>query len=251
MNLVKVALAFALLGIFLPVEASEAGRPVLLSMQAALDVDPDGRVSALTYVDGGNVPDAIRQRGEQVASAWRFVPPEKAGKAVGGRTYVRMTACMVHRNGSLEVSFGYSGNGPAGILRSPRRPVSMPLPVRRLMGQGITGVRGTLVYVVSADGKAQLESATMDDPKLQAQYGHLWRRLQRSYLKALVHRPELIDGLPTATRVETVSEEMWGPGKALDAKVQALHEQSATCQALTNDGGHQIASDSPFQRAEG
>lgn len=53
-------------------------RPVLVSMQAALDVDRDGRVTAVTFVDDAKLPDAIRERGEEVAKSWTFVPPHKS-----------------------------------------------------------------------------------------------------------------------------------------------------------------------------
>lgn len=254
MNHANVALAFALAGIFVPLQSSAASKATLIHMQAALDVDRDGRVAAVTYVDDGKVPDAIRQRGEQVAMGWTFLPPVKEGKAVAGRTYVGMQVCIVPQGDSIDFSIAYSDNGPASFFRAPRKPRSGALPIGKLMAQGVSSLRGKIIYLVSVDGKARLESATLDDPELQEQYGHLWRRDQRENLKNFRYRPELIDGVPTATRVETIAELGWSrveDRKAFVAQMQERDEQSDACKALKNDNGRQIASDSPFQRIGG
>jgi hypothetical protein len=104
-----------------------------------------------------------------------------------------------------------------------------------------------------ANGAAELESATLDDPKLQAQYGEMWKEEQRQLFKRYRHLPELIDGVPTSTRVETVAEQFWfasGTGDA-EAEFQKRDEQSDACKALRGDDGRQIASDSPFKRISG
>jgi hypothetical protein len=254
----KTALAFALAGIFvMPFQSSAAdstGKPLLLHMQAALDIDRTGHVTAITYVDDGKIPDAIRQRGEQVARGWKFLPPVKEGQAVSGRTYVGMQACIVPRADSIDFSIVYARNGPASFYRAPKKPRPSALPIARLVDQGVNSLRGKIVYVVSVDGKAQLESATLDDPKLQEQYGRPWRVEQRELLKSFRFRAELIDGTPTATRVETIAELEWFRAedrKAAAAEMQARHEQSDACKALRNDNGRQIASNSPFKRIEG
>lgn len=263
MNRVSMALVLALAGIFVPFESRAAGKPVLIHMQAALDIDRDGRVAAVTYVDDEQVPDAIRQHGEQVAKGWTFVPPVKAGKSVAGRTYARMQVCLAPRDDSIDISIAYSGNGPATFFhaRAPRNRLRTrggmepALPVRKLLAQGISSLQGKIIYVVSAEGKASLESATLDDPELQEQYGVHWLKEQRDSLKNFFrHRPELIDGVPTATRVESVVALEWSPGEDtndLDARHQERDEQSDACKALRNDNGRQIASDSAFQRIQG
>lgn len=266
MNRVTVALAFALAGIFAPFQSSASGKPVLIDikpvlihMQAALDIDRDGRVAAVTYVDDKQVPDAIRQHGEQVAKGWTFVPPVKGGKAVAGRTYAGMQVCLAPRDDSIDISIAYSGNGPAIFSHAPGKQLRTRggqagvLPIGRLLRQGIDRLRGKIIFVVSADGKAHLESATLDDPELQEQYGDLWLKDQRETLKNFFrHRPELIDGVPTATRVESIAEQRWSQDpKAFDADDQQRQEQSDACRALKNDNGRQIASDSAFQRIQG
>lgn len=223
-------------------------RPVLVSMQAALDVDRDGRVTAVTFVDDAKLPDAIRERGEEVAKSWTFVPPIKAGEAVSGRTFAAMTACVVPSDDGLEFTVAYAGNGPGTSYLPPRRRKAV-MPVGKLVSQGVNGLRGTIVYVVSADGKAQLESATLDEPELQRRYGDLWKRDQREVQKNTRYLPELIDGVPIATRVETASVQEWvrtGDGEGL-ARIQARVESSDACKALRGDNGRQIASDSPFK----
>lgn len=93
------------------------------------------------------------------------------------------------------------------------------------------------------DGKAELESATLDDPKLQAQYGALWRKGQRETLKRSHYQPEMVDGVPIATRMESVSEWMWfaaGSGDAA-AEIQKQREQTSACRALRGGAGTMVA----------
>lgn len=254
MNYVKVALAFVLAGVVLPVQASEAGKPLVVHLQAALDVDREGRVAAVTYVDERDVPDAIRQHGEQIAMGWKFVPPMKDGKAVSGRTYAEMQVCLAPRGDSMDVSILYAGNGPASFYEVPRKPVSLAFPIGRLVARGINELRGKIVFVVSVDGKAQLESATLEDAELQKRYGHLWSKDQRAFLKRHRYLPELIDGVPTATRMESTIENTWRRAedrKAVAAEMRDKQAQSDACKALTIDPGRQIAIDSAFQRVEG
>ncbi len=256
MSGLHVALALAIVGIFVPCQSSAAGKPLLVYMQAALDIDRDGRVAAVTYVDDHKVPDVIRQRGEQVAKAWVFLPPEKDGQSLTGRTFVGMHVCLSPRDDGVDFAITSSDNGPATILSARSKPLrtrggsSAALPLGKLLDQDVSRWRGKVIYTVSAEGKAKLESATLDDPQLQERYGHLWLNAQRETFKNFRYRPELVDGVATSTRMESTVE-VWADRTDLAARTQERDEQSDACQALKSDNGRQIASDSPFKRIEG
>lgn len=256
MNGVHAALALAIAGILVPVQSSATGKPVLIYMQAALDIDGDGRVAAVTYIDERKVPDFIRQRGEQVAKAWMFQPPVKNGRSVTGRTFVGMQVCLVPRDDSLDIAITSSDNGPATILSARSKPVrtraggSAALPLIKLLDQDVSHWQGKVVYTVSAEGKSKLESATLDDPQLQERYGDLWLKAQDEIFKGFRYLPELTDGVPTSTRMESTVE-FWADRADRAARTQERDEQSDACQALKSDNGRQIASDSPFKRIEG
>lgn len=259
MNRVNVALALALACIFVPFQENAAGKPVPIHMQAALDIDRDGRVAAFAYVDDEKVPDAIRQRAEQVAKGWTFVPPVKKGNAVAGRTYAGKQVCLAPRDDCIDIFIAYSSNGPATFYHASRNQLRTrgrrepALPIGRSITQGISHLRGKTIHVVSAERKANLESARLDDPELQEQYGDLWDKGQRENFRNFRHRSEMIGGAPTTTRVETIAERKWSRVadlNAFDAAVQERQEQSDACKALRNDNGRQIASNIPFQRIQ-
>lgn len=227
--------------------------PILVHLKAGLDVDNEGRVSNVTFVDDERVPDAVRRDAERIARAWRFQPPSKAGKPVGGRTYAGIQACMVSSRDGIDYTFAFVGNGPAGTYRPPRKGHSPVMPIAKLMGEGVDRLGGKVVYVVAPDGTATVEEAVLDDPKLQAHYGHLWLRDQRDYFKGFRYRPELIDGVATSTRIETVSEQVWfkeARRHDLDVHVRAENERSDACRKLRGAENRQIASDSVFKRLE-
>jgi hypothetical protein len=252
---VAVAVLLSCLPLASTVVAEEsAARPALVTLQAALDIDTEGRVSAVTFVDDLKLPASIRDGAGQVARRWRFLPPTRDGKAVSGRTYASVEACLVAGAERLDFTFAYAGNGPASTFVPPRKPVAPVLPLATLAARGINEMYGTIVYVVSADGRATLEQATLDDPELQKSYGALWFRDQRNMLKLHRYRPELIDGVPTATRVERLSGGQWfrpEDRRRFDEILQARREQSDACHALRGKGDRIVASDSVFRRVEG
>lgn len=236
-------------------QAEDAGQgPVLVHMQAALDIDVEGRVSAVTFVDERKVPEVVRRDAEQVARSWRFMPPTRNGKAVSGRTYAGVQACLAPTPHGIDYTFAFTGNGPASTFRPPRKPPRAPaLPIATLMGQGVDHLTGRTVYVVSPEGTATLESAVLDDPELQARYGHLWLRDQREFFKNFRYQPELIDGVPTATRLETATSQRWlkdASRSDIDARVRERDENSDACRKLRGEQDRQIASDSVFKRID-
>lgn len=229
-------------------------KPVLVYMTAALDIDRDGRVATVEFIDDKKLPDVIRQKARQTALSLKFQPPVKAGQPVGGRTYATMQACLAPSTDGIDISFAYTGNGPGSVYSPRRKARSVAMPIPKLVGEGINHMKGKIVYVVSPEGKAMLESATLDDPDLQRKYGHLWQIDQREMLKQFRYQPEVIDDAPTATRVETVAEDRWfrhEDRKAALAEMDAHSiEKSDACRALRDDNGRQIASDSPFKRVD-
>ena len=247
------AVPLACLLLFMP--ALKAGevekRPILVHLKAGLDVDIEGRVSGVTFVDDERVPDAVRRDAERIARTWRFQPPSKAGKPVSGRTYAGIQTCMVPSQSGINYTFAFVGNGPAGTYRPPRKWHAPAMPIATLIGEGVDRLSGKVAYVVAPDGTATMEEAVLDDPKLQARYGHLWLRDQRDFFKSFRYQPELIDGVATSTRIETVSQQIWFKDvrrRDIDAHFQAEDERSDACRNLRGEENRQIASDSVFKR---
>lgn len=228
-------------------------QPVLVRMQAALDIDVEGRVSNVEFIDDRKLPDMLRRDAAQVARSWRFMPPTRNGKAVSGRTYASFQACLVPSPRGIDYTFAFAGNGPASTFLPSRKPRSIGLPIATLMGEGVNQVSGRNVYVVSPEGKVTLESAVLDDPKLQARFGPVWFRDQRELFKQFRYQPELIDGVPTTTRLETQTAYMWSRDLTrADIEAQRREEdgQSDACRKLRGEQDRQIASDSVFKRID-
>ncbi|MGO4221530.1 hypothetical protein AB4Y64_06700 [Lysobacter sp. TAF61] len=227
-------------------------QPVLIHMQAALDIGRDGHVTGVEFVDKLKVPDAIRQRTRDVAGTWAFAPPVKDGRAVTGRTYADVEACLIPGKDGLDFSIAFSGNGPAQFVVPPRKPMSLSMPLEDLQEQGIKQIEGKVVYVVDAGGHAQVETATLNDAALQQRYGSLWKRDQREMLRNYRYLPEMVDGVAIATRMET--ELMVGerpPTASLEAMRQASADQSDACRAVRGEDHKRVAIDSPFRHVGG
>ncbi len=257
MNRSRAVLAIPLACLWLfttPLKAGEVEQqPVLVHLQAGLDVDREGHVSGVTFVDDEKVPDSVRRDAERIARTWRFQPPSSAGKPVSGRTYAGIQACLVPTQVGIAYSFAFAGNGPASTYQQARKPHGVAMPVAKLLREGVSRLRGKVVYVVAPDGTATVEKAVLDDPKLQARYGDLWLRDQRAFFKNYRYRPELVDGVAMSTRLETVWEQVWfeqGKSRDVDARLQAEAERSDACRNLRGDQNRQIASDSVFKRVE-
>ncbi len=254
MDRASLTLALSLALVPLAVSAGEPAPqgPVLLRMQAALDVDREGRVTQVEFVDKLAVPDVIRQRARKVASGWRFQPPMKDGKAVSGRTYAGVQACVVPVAEDLDVSIAFGGNGPASFHVTPNKPRSMALPIDVLQERGITRLQGKITYVVGVGGRATLESATLDEPALQAQFGEMWKRDQREIIRYSRYLPEMVDGVAIPTRLEFTSILQWTQDMdSVRDDARRADEQSDACRTLRGEDGERIASDSPFKRTEG
>lgn len=228
-----------------------AQQPVLVHMQAALDIDVEGRVSNVEFIDDRKLPDALRRDAAQLARSWRFMPPTRNGKPVSGRTYAGVQACLVPSPRGIDYTFAFTDNGPARLYRPPRRSGQVALPIRTLISEGVNQVTGRVLYVVSPEGAVTVESAVLDDPKLQARFGALWFRDQRQTFKSFRYRPELIDGVPTATRIETRWEQRWAKVSGveeMEARIRAESAESDACRKLRGEEDRQVASDSVFVR---
>ncbi|MBU8976466.1 energy transducer TonB [Lysobacter sp. MMG2] len=248
-----VSLACVLLATSVHAKEETGYQPILVQLKAALDIDVQGNVSAVSFIDEAKVPDALRREAERLAQSWRFQPPRKDGKAVSGRTYATLQTCLVPSAAGIDYTFSYAGNGPSGTYRPPRKMHMPAMPIDTLMSEGVSRYGGKITYLVKPDGSVTLEKAVLDDPALQARYGQLWSRDQREYMKGFHYRPELIDGVATATRVEATVEQRWaeeGELDKLDAEMRADDARTDACRKLRGAQDHQIASDSVFKRID-
>lgn len=236
---------------------AQAAKPVLIDTQAALEIDAAGRVAAVET--GPDLPPLLRERTVEAIRAWRFVPVQQHGRAVGGTTYANVQLCLVPAGEGFSVGVDMTGNGP-GTLKD-RGPPAPPIPPGILSAakDGLT-FEGRIRYRVEPDGRARLESAELADPALQRRYGTGWRRAVKTWLVARRDRPERIDGVPTATTLEMpVRFELAGERSAQAirremARYEAEYAQRAeACRAAAAPPGSApaVALDSAFVRVPG
>ena len=230
-------------------DGQESQGAALTYATARLEVDATGKVAVAELI--GKKPHPIlAERAEAVARAWRFQPVLRDGKPVGGTTYANMHICVVPDGEGMRVAIDFAGNGPDSEWG--RRKGSSELPIGSMVGAGIFGLSGKVQYRVGADGRAKLESATLSDPKLQSRYGVSWWRELNNLVKESRFKPEMVDGVPVATRVETVYELRWlksDDKKAAQAMNSEVIAESNACRSLRENGVKaEVALDSPFKR---
>lgn len=238
-------------GAALPGAAGEmAAEPVLIPMRAALDIDREGQVAGIEFVDAERVPVILAQSAEAEIRRWVFAPPMRDGRAVSGRTYALVRMCLIPSGEQYEYTVSYAGNGPLSRFHPPKSwSPDVPTP------PGIKRLTGTITYLVSPEGKATLESAVLDDEALREKYGRQWFLFQADWLKQQRFVPEQIDGVPVATRVNYATWISFGPkpvGNSRRARGSFDAEfRRASCQELVeaSESQRQIASDSAFQRS--
>lgn len=238
-------------GTALPGAAGEVvAEPVLIPMRAALDIDREGHVAGVEFVDAEGVPVILTQSAETEIRRWAFAPPTRGGQAVSGRTYALVRMCLIPKGEQYEYTVSYAGNGPLSRFHPSKSwspDVPRPPDIKRLTG--------TITYLVSPEGKATLESAVLDDEALREDYGRKWFLFQADWLKQQRFVPEQIDGVPVATRVNYATWISFGP-KRVDGSRRARGSFDAefrreSCQDLVeaSESQRQIASDSAFQRS--
>ena len=245
----RISVAVAALAMLGPAGAGEtAGEStlVLITTQARVEVNAEGKVTAVQ--PDAKLTPAVAQAIQATVGAWRFVPPVHDGQSVGGVTYVQIGACAVDVDGGLRMAFDYQGNGPRRQgPPTPRPPSSM-----RQIRPGETA-RMKLTYRVGADGVGEVES--VDRISGKADISKAFGSSLRDWIGASTFEPELVAGKPVATRMSLPFEftvlkldrarARMGP-KAVE---QALAAERPTCQTALGNAGKQdraVALDSPF-----
>lgn len=225
---------------------NDSPRMAVLSAEIRLDIDEQGRVTAIEPTSP--MPGAVEQAIRRHARAWRFEVPTRDGRPVGGTTYARMGICaMAGDNGDLMVSIGNPVNGPGSGPRT-KRSVFLPPASGELLQLG--RLEMVAVYDVGADGRAKLVSIASTPRKARGVSGvemafGRWLASQR-------FRPELLDGQPVATRMRMPVTFTWAPASR-DEGLAIMREAVATspsCRVLLDDGkadDRPVAVDSRFR----
>lgn len=230
-----------------PAGAGEApGTPtlVVITTQARVEVGADGKVIAVQ--PDAKLTPAVAQAIQSTVGAWRFAPPVRDGKPVGGVTYVQIGACAVTVDGGLRMAFDYQGNGPRRQGPSSPRPPSSIAQIRP--GES---VKMQLTYRVGADGVAKVES--VDRISGKANISTAFRSSVEDWIRASRFEPELVGGEPVATRMSLPIEfrvlKRDRPRGGPKAVEQAFAAERPTCQTALGNARKQdkaLALDSPF-----
>lgn len=194
----------------------------------------------------GSVPEALAKAAVQVASKWRFRPPEVDGRPVSGRTWAHANLQIVKRgNGKFGIDLRYEYNGP--YIQSWVLP---EFPKRMLRLKQAFAV--VTEAVVQPDGSV----ADVHVLKVLAEGRGSHRQIERVTRRALVRWKGMamkVDGKTVATRLRIPFIFSW-PGSS-KANVERLERQvhaliKPTKEPGKNDGpvrsGVVVALDNPF-----
>lgn len=155
----------------------------------ALDVDSDGKVSAIQLP--AEVPAMLVGPAREAIAHWRFRPPVRDGHAVTARTWAK-TVLQVTRqpNGNYGLRAVFQSNGPGMACPPPRYPDEA---IRR-------NAQGSLVMEAVAQPNGTLTDIKMVSHQFNSRHVD-FRRAVEAALQQCQVSPELVDGKPVATRM--------------------------------------------------
>lgn len=160
--------------------------------QAALDIDADGRVTAVEL--SAEVPAVLAGPAKEAIAHWHFKPPVRDGHAVTARTYVRLALQVVQQaDGNYGLRVVYRSNGPR--LTFPQQP-EYPRSELRQRGQGSL-VMEAIVHPDGTLGDVHVASHRFNHPNPGAFIKSAEVVMQRAQAQ-----PERVDGQPVATRIQ-------------------------------------------------
>lgn len=245
-----MALGLSLAGSALAAGEAPAGKLLMFSTQARIEVDSQGKVVAVTPDPA--LPAAVGAAIQSTVGSWRFTPPAKEGRAVNGVTFVQLGACAVPEAGNYRFAVAYRGNGPA---RS--GPPAPRFPLREMRAGHSSKLQ--LNYSVLANGTARIDEITVLEGSKRADQ-RAFRGAVENWVNAIKFEPELVDGVPVVTKMSYPIVFMAGgtqsfssfqaARKKFEKEDQARAAAQPSCQTAlgaSDNSDRQVALDSPFQ----
>ena len=238
----------ALAGPAIAQDAAKQPQLIVFDTQARVEIDASGKV--LSVAPDPKLLPLVANAIQSTAAALVFVPPSKDGQPVGGVTYVHLSACAAAVDDGFRLAVDYRSHGPS------RAGPQVPEFPRELIRQGAS-TSLQLDYRVEADGTAVIEK--VDVEKGGARTQGAVRESMRQWIAANRFEPELVAGIPVATRVSLpiefiVMKKPMTSGTAAMREVQALMQagalQNTTCQAALAEASKKdttLVLDSPFK----
>jgi hypothetical protein len=159
--------------------------------QLRLEIDSAGEVVAAEPL--GEMPPAVLEALRLRARAWRFETPRRAEVALPGRTYAHVAVCQIAGEGGASIYARVLGTGPG---TEGRQPLRYPTDALR---EGHSG-EFDFEYEVAADGRMRLRSLERTSGVGSTSF---FRAAIRNWLRSRQFHPEMVDGVPVATRVRS------------------------------------------------
>lgn len=233
-----------------PALAQDAAKPPQLTMfatQARGEIDASGKV--LSVAPDPKLPPLVADAVRSTVAALVFVPPRRDGQPVGGVTHVHLGACAAPVDDGFRLAIEYSNHGPGRVGEQwPQYPAAL---LRPGMSTSLK-----LDYRVEADGTAIVENLDVNQGSARTRTAA--RAMMQQWLAGNRFEPELVGGVPVATRVSmpieiiAMKKTMAARSAPLQAQalIQAKARQSTTCQAALAEASQKartLVVDSPFK----
>jgi hypothetical protein len=208
--------------------------------QVALDIDTDGKVSAIQLSQ--DVPLMLAAPAREAIARWRFKPPVRDGHAVTARTYVRLVLQLVRQgDGNYGLRAVYRANGPRLVLT---QLPEYPRNELRQRGQG-TIVMEALVHPDGTLGDIHMASHRINHPDPGA-----FVRSAEAVMRHAHARPELVAGQPVETRIQVPFVYALQSVSRSEALSIETGKKDALAPAGSGPVGDAVALDSPVQPVE-
>ncbi|MDQ3160361.1 MAG: energy transducer TonB [Pseudomonadota bacterium] len=245
-----ITLAAALSPVPMILSAAEPPQKIV-AFNAGVRVDVDAAGKPVKVEAPQDLPLAVRNYIEKRVATWQYQPAKLDGTAVPATTYVKVGVCAipVAAGSGFRLGLDYKGNGPRvanvhGIAPPPGYPADA-------LRRGISG-EFEVVVRVNADGTAEamdISTAGGTGRGVLATFDPALRQ----WVKGLQYDPEIVAGVPVATRVQVpVSFKMGSRNSRSDIKREVMGRAlaSSECQMANATGvleRYPVALDSPVQ----
>lgn len=173
----------------------------VVAFNAGVRVDVDATGKPVKVEAPQDLPLAVRTYIEKRVASWQYEPARQAGVAVPATTYVKVGACAIPlaAGSGYRLGMDYKGNGPRvanahGMMPPPHYPADA-------LRRGISGDFKVVVRI-NADGTAEATDINAITTSGKGRgYLATFEPALRQWVKGLQYEPEIVAGIPVATRV--------------------------------------------------
>ena len=158
--------------------------------EAAVEIDATGRIAKAA--PDPRLHPALVDSMLAAVNRLEFTPLTIDGRPVTGSTHIRLRGCAVPAEGGIRVAYDVIGAGP-GLGRSIPR-------YSREAAQASASGRYTVRYRVEPDGRGVVETITPEDGSRAML--PIFKPILLDWIEEGRYAPEMIDGVPVATRME-------------------------------------------------